>query len=180
MSLQELKQTHDEVKNYLLQEGGIEQFTTYEALATKSLLIAAAGEMERKFNKLLKDSPISYGSPDFLISFITSQAIERKFHSMFNWKSANINSFAGLFGPVKKAEIIDEFKSLSGQKVIKDFIFIGSERNRIVHKGLATESLDHTFDEVWEKYLSASKILEILEKLLVKKLEPTPPPHARP
>jgi len=168
MSLVDLKETHDQVKQYLNENGVLAQFSSYEEIATKSLLIAAAGDLEKRFRKLLIEIPRSYDSPEFLVSFIDTQGIARKFHSMFNWESSNINHFAGLFGSKKKVQIQKEFESDERKKIIKDFIFIGAERNRIVHKGLATESLNHTFDEVWEKYKSALNIVGILEAVLIK------------
>lgn len=163
MSIEAYKDSYDFVSETLAKEPSIDQMSSYEEFASKTLLIAAAGQHEREITKLLKEMPAVHKSPGFIMHFLANQALNRKYHTLFNWKAKNINSFAGLFGDEMKQRIIE----LCGdQQCTKDFLFIGNERNRIVHNGLATESLEQTFPEIWNKYLSSCEFITLLRKAL--------------
>ena len=163
MSIESYKESYEFVSKALSREPSLDQMASYEEFASKTLLIAAAGQHEREIIKLLTDMPKHHNSPIFLSEFIAKQALNRKYHSLFDWNSKKINSFAGLFGIQMKNTIIDLCKE---KQCTKDFFFIGSERNRIVHKGLATESLDKTFLEIWEKYQSSCQFITLLKTVL--------------
>lgn len=163
MSLESFKETYDFVHAKLKTSGELGQITSYEELSTKTLIIAAAGQLEKDITKLLIDMPRKHNSPEFVGYFVVNQALKRKYHTLFDWDAKKVNSFAGLFGSIKKKEIV---QACSEDESTEDFFYIGSERNRIVHKGLASESVDKTFVEVWEIYISAQKFVTKLKDLL--------------
>lgn len=163
MSLVAFRETYDFVSNKLKESGQLGQITSYEEIATKTLIIAAAGELEKEVTKLLIDMPARHKAPTFIGNFIINQGIKRKYHAMFDWNDGKINSFAGLFGSEKKQEIISKCRNSDSTK---DFFYIGAERNRIAHNGLATESINSTFEEIWTKYQSATSFVSDLKSLL--------------
>jgi len=163
VSLRSYKDSYEFVLATLRGEASMDQMVTYEEFASKTLLIAAAGQHEKDIISILAEMPQRHKAPDFLSSFISKQALNRKYHTLFDWNKQKINSFAGLFGPGMRETIIEH---CGGKQSTRDFFYIGSERNRIVHKGLATESIDKTFSEIWEFYESSQGFVNSLRSIL--------------
>jgi len=162
MSVADLKKTLEIARKAILENGSIGDQADYEAIASKTLLIAAAGELERDITQVLLKLGERYQIPEFLNEFIRKQALERRYHAMFDWNSSNINRFTSLFGKEKGAAIK---AAIADDLIVKHFIFIGSERNKIVHKGLSYASLDNTFNEIWVKYEYASQLPIIIDQV---------------
>ncbi|MGJ8757495.1 HEPN domain-containing protein [Acinetobacter sp. HC8-3S] len=81
--------------------------------------------------------------------FISNQALERKYHSMFNWKESNANQFYGLFGDSFKEHMKKLLRNNTTMKDNeKEFMFLGKVRNEIVHKGISTYNLNKTASEI--------------------------------
>jgi len=162
MSLESYKESYEFVTAALTRNAELEQMISYEEFASKTLLIAIAGQHEREIVSILTQMAKLHNAPDFISDFIEKQALKRRYHSLFNWDSKKINTFAGLFGTEMKTKIINHCGDLQSTK---DFFFIGGERNRIVHNGLATESIDKTFLEIWELYESSKEFIVTLKSL---------------
>lgn len=163
MTLEVFFDSYDFVIEVLNKQGNLGEIISYEESATKTLIIAAAGEHEKQITRILKNMSIVHKAPDFIGDFISTQALKRRYHSLFDWNGRKITSFAGLFGSEKRIEILAECQD---KPCVDDFFYIGSERNRIVHNGLASESIDITFNNVRKKYYSSLEFLEILKKTL--------------
>jgi hypothetical protein len=75
-----------------------------------------------------------------------------------NWDRANANTFFGLFGP----EIRDWMAGLIAADdalpaAVREFIFINSQRNRLIHGNFAAMSIEVTLEDVWQKFNIASQ-----------------------
>jgi hypothetical protein len=81
--------------------------------------------------------------------------LPRKYHTLFNWDSVNANQFFKLFGD----EFLKIMKSNIEDSMIKEsitnFLFIGSERNKLVHNNFSNYPLDSTISDIWVKFTSA-------------------------
>lgn len=128
----------------------------------KSLLMASASYFEFQLISQINDffDLISHGN-ELAIAFVRAKAINRQYHTYFNWKEKNINSFFGLFGDgfskfMKKQ--VQEDEEL--HQAISAFLEIGRDRNRLVHEDFATFPLEKSSQEIYETYKTAIKFVE--------------------
>lgn len=147
-------------------------FNAFEAFAAKTLLMAAASYFEKRICDDVSRIAETSGTNAIFVNFIEKQALSRKFHTMFNWDAGNINSFLVLFG--------DDFKKMCSAEIkdnqirlqsIRDFIFINSHRNLLVHNNFSNFNLNVSFEDIWKKFESAIKILDWLAEKLNNTLE---------
>ena len=66
-------------------EGSPSDLVAFEATAAKSLLLAAASYFEKAVCEIIKNHARSVWNSLALVSFLDKQALERKFHSFFDW-----------------------------------------------------------------------------------------------
>lgn len=123
-------------------------------IGAKTLVIAAAGDLERRLCSTILELYRGKSLSEHLVQFVDKQALERKFHTLFNWDSNNVNTFLGLFGTTKKAELKTILENDPYRSQVIDFMYIGRTRNNIVHKGLTIASIENTKEEVYQKYRS--------------------------
>ncbi|MFC5084357.1 HEPN domain-containing protein [Microvirga arabica] len=129
---------------------------------SKVLLLSAASYFEKAVCDVIIDTALEAGTRPPFANFIQRQALERKYHSMFDWKASNINSFFALFGPACKEELMKLSKRDGLDDAIRDFVYINSERNKLVHGNFAGFSLEATFEEIWGKFSNAKRVVEWL------------------
>lgn len=123
----------------------------------KTLALSAASYFEDEIRRiLLKMIELRSYNDSLLGNFVKNKAIVRQYHTYFQWKENNANSFWGLFG--------DEFRDMAKNDVrenealsnsIKDFLELGCLRNELAHLNFASFILDKTADEVYSLYKRA-------------------------
>jgi hypothetical protein len=151
------------VRDLLREKGPPSDVVSFEELAAKTLLLCAASYFERQICSSLLQIARETGSSVLFCTFIEKQALERKFHSMFDWKQSNANAFFGLFGQDVRNWMRDLVKGDDGlSDAVREFMFINSQRNRLVHGNFAATTAEVTFGEVWQKYQMALKFTEWL------------------
>jgi len=137
-------------------------------LFRKALLLAAASYFEHRVSSCVYDYAFeAAGGSMRLVSLIKTKAIERQYHTWFNWSESNANQFFALFG----VEFKDYMKGLvridvTLQVAIQSFLEIGRSRNLLVHLDFATYSVDKTMDEIYESYKKALPFVDRLGELL--------------
>jgi len=134
----------------------------------KTLALSAASYFEDEIRRILLCMVAKRSSNDELLSnFIKNKAIARQYHTYFQWKDNNANSFWGLFG--------DEFRDSAKKDVrddtdlsssIKSFLELGNLRNELAHLNFASFILDKTAEEVYSQYKSALTFIHYLENKL--------------
>ena len=157
------------VLSLLKERGEPSDIISFEQLAAKTLVLCAASYFERQICSMLLEVAGATGTTVVFRTFINKQALERRFHSMFNWNSANANAFFGLFGPDVKdwmADLIAADDALV--RAVREFMFINSQRNRLVHENFAAMSIDVTLEEVWQKFNTASQFTAWLPERLAE------------
>ncbi len=87
---------------------------------------------------------------------------------MFDWKGKNLNQFFGLFGTDAKNRLSEALVADDMVEAAKSFIYLGSQRNLLVHENFAGYSLETTFDEVFERYQIAMQLVDWLKRKLVE------------
>jgi hypothetical protein len=144
------------VRSLLEQKGSASDLVAFENLAAKTLLLSAASFFERQICASLIRVASETGTKDIFCTFIEKQALERRFHTLFDWNRQNANSFFSLFGPDLKNRLQAAVAADGSlEKSVQDFMFVNSQRNRVVHSNFAAASAEATFDELWQKFNSA-------------------------
>lgn len=156
---------YDAVIESLKASGEISLASAIDANARKSLLLAAASYFEAKIGddvvtfceECVNNSPI-------LPSLVRKQVFARNYHTLFAWDAANANAFFAQFGVEFKEHMKNVIKENEGMADrIRDFMQIGSDRNRLVHQDFATFSLEKTTREIYELYKSATQFVDAIK-----------------
>lgn len=134
----------------------------------KTLALSAASYFEDEIRRILLALFAARSANDPMISnFLRNKALERQYHTFFQWKGNNANSFFGLFG--------EEFKESAGKDVrgnpkldasVRDFLGLGNTRNELAHLNFASFALDATAAEIYGRYQRALSFVAYLERKL--------------
>lgn len=144
-----------------------------EVIVQKYFTICVASH----FEKTLCASLESYyqevsGDHTPAVHFMKNKAIERQYHTWFDWNGRNANSFFSLFG--------NEFKNFMKVKLeedslldeaIKSFLELGRSRNEFVHNDLGTVSSSKTMKEIYQKYREACAFVDLFPDVLHEYVE---------
>lgn len=97
---------HRDLMAFLGENNQISHLATIEQTLPKVVLLAAASDLEARTQQLLiKFFEERTSSHEFAVSFVKSKAVDRQFHTYFNWKERSANQFFGLFGKRFKQKI---------------------------------------------------------------------------
>ena len=128
----------------------------------KTLLLAAASHFEDRMKRNMKDFVMEITDNDHpLVFLVENKAIDRQYHTWFDWKSNNANTFFKMFGP--------HFKNYADNLTKKDddlresisaFMEIGRERNKLAHQDFADFQMNRTLPEVYNLYKSANMFVD--------------------
>jgi hypothetical protein len=134
----------------------------------KVLLLAVASAFEARLSQHVLDFARDQLSEDHpLAELVRIKAVERQYHTWFQWESSNVHQFLGLFG--------EHFKNFSAnriagsadlQKACRDFLELGSLRNRLVHRNFSAFSLEKTTAELYALFTSACRFVNAIPELL--------------
>lgn len=165
MSTDVIERLHDgfmELQNFLIKSGGATLIPIVEEIFPKTLLLAAASHFEDRMKRNMKNFVMEITDNDHpLVFLIEKKAIERQYHTWFNWESSNANTFFKMFGPRFKDyadRLIKEDDDL--HESIKAFMEIGRERNKLVHQDFADFQMNKTSSEVYNRYKSAKRFVD--------------------
>ena len=132
----------------------------------KGLLLSAASFFEKQLIEIVIKLVRKWGGDNVALNeFVRIKAIERQYHTYFDWDRANANKFFALFG--------DDFKTFMSKRcredstfdaAVKAFLEVGRERNRLVHQDFGSFALEKTADEIFELYKKAAEFLPELEQ----------------
>lgn len=157
---------NQELKAVLEKSNEISLLQTAEDSLRKSLALAAGSYFEFEISELLLQFAASKSNNCLeLVGFIKNKALNRQYHSLFNWDARNANTFFGLFGEeFKKLAQEDVKSSQSLNDSIKSFLELGELRNMVAHQNFASFVTDKTSDEIFSSFEIALVFLEYLKK----------------
>jgi len=127
----------------------------FDAIAVKTIVLSAASFFEREICQAILGAALTCKMPVPLRVFIEKQGLERKYHSLFDWKANNLNKFFSLFGDETKDSLSGRSKEDPLPLAIRDFLYLSRARNELVHENFAGASIELTFEEAWQKYEGA-------------------------
>lgn len=134
----------------------------------KVLLLSAASYFEDEIKDIIL-SFVEKNSDDNLMikSFVKNKAVERQYHTYFDWETRNANRFFSLFGDGFKDQAKEDVKDdLELEKSIRAFLEIGNLRNELVHGNFAVFPIEKTVEEIYDLYHLAHKFIEYLSSKL--------------
>lgn len=162
--IERIYKDNKEILDFLESNNEISFRSDLDSKLKKIILLSSASYYEKLVTSLLEDFAAKVTRNNVkLISFVKCKGISRQYHTLFDWKAANINSFLGLFGDDFKVEMKKEINDNEELKSsVQSFLLIGSERNKLVHIDFATFSLDYTSDEIYKHYKNGLKVISFL------------------
>ncbi|WP_139810127.1 HEPN domain-containing protein [Sphingomonas azotifigens] len=141
---------------------------TLEDIHRKCLLLAVASYFEYKLSEtVVTFCSAVVGNDSPILELVKSKAIARQYHTWFDWNTSSAAKFFALFG--------QGFKKFAEQRIkadenlsqgVKDFMSLGSDRNRLVHQNFGSFALESTPMEIMERYRSATRFVETVPTLL--------------
>src|SRR4051794_15282760 len=136
--------------------GGPSDRIAFNELSAKTIVLCAASYFEREIGRVLITVARETGSKDVFCNFIDKQGLYRKFFTLFDWKATNANSFFGLFGSSVKQRLTEMVKRDEGiQEAIREFMFLNTQRNQLVHGNFAATQATTTLEEGYAKFNKA-------------------------
>ena len=153
----------------MLEAGGEPSLrNTAEDCFRKALLLSAASYFETVVLNILINftSQLSAGNEQ-LIEFVKRQALNRRYHTLFDWDSNSANKFLSLFGDTFRTTVEARVKTDDGlAESIRAFLEMGRERNRLVHQDFGNFALEKTTDEIFGLYEAGLRFVDALPGLL--------------
>lgn len=154
-----------DIKDYLDKEGQFSASININEHYRKVLLLSCASFYETQIQNLLKELIKEKSNSILIENFMCNKAINRQYHTYFNWDSKNINNFLGLFGAEFSIKISLELKNdFDLNQNMLAFIEIGKERNKMVHENFLEYRLDKTFDEIYGLHKKAYQFIMYLRR----------------
>jgi hypothetical protein len=144
----------------------------------KHLIMAAASYFETEVRGCIEQLAVqASGNNIYIVSLIKQKAIERQYHTYFDWEKGNANRFFAHFG--------DEFKNRCKREVDNDaelacamraFVDLGDMRNKLAHLNFAQYPIDKTSDEIYAQYEKALVFLAYIKRRLLEAEHTDEPP----
>ncbi len=160
---------HQELSRFLEKNNEISLKIDADKKFSKNLILASASYFEDRVVSIINEFCRHHArSNEMVMSLLKTKAFERQYHSFFDWKVNNTNKFFSHFGDdakLRHAENIKRNEALKKQE--KDFMFIGSKRNVLVHTNFLVSPLEETYFEIYEIYTSANRFVDYINKFFL-------------
>jgi hypothetical protein len=142
--------------------------STVDSTFKKTLALSAASYFEDELRTILaRFVDEKSNSNTLLTNFVRNKAISRQYHTFFDWRGNNANTFFSLFGDEFKRSVNEDIKTdaeLAG--AIKDFLDLGNTRNELAHLNFANIELNKTAEEVYRQFRQARKFVSFIDEKL--------------
>ena len=158
---------------FLQQHGQLSYSQSVEIFLSKTLLLSGASYFESRITNAISDYAARISQSDeALISLVRTKAIERQYHTFFQWREGNrsVTPFFAMFGSSLKDSAKQELRDEGLSRATAAFLELGDLRNLLVHENFASYPLEKTADEIYGLYGIALRFVIYLEN----KLNPMP------
>lgn len=159
-----------------LEEMEVSLRVSAEETFRKALLLTAASYFERQVTGHIMRLVRQHSSEE-IVEFVRNKAVERQYHTYFQWDRHSANSFFGLFGEGYKSHMTGRVEADDAyRQAIRAFLELGNERNRLVHQDFGAFRLEKTSTEIFELYETARPFVDSLEASFDEYRKSTSPP----
>ncbi|MCH5161871.1 MAG: hypothetical protein J1G38_00075 [Clostridiales bacterium] len=156
---------YHEIHKYLIENGQVSFANDVDSYYKKILVFSCASLFENLIcNSIYEKAKIVCPAP--IAEFIRNKAIERQYHTYFQWKepkTSSINVFLGLWGDDFKTSFLNVIKN--DEKLsdgVKAFLILGNERNLMAHENFIEYNPISTFNEIKVLYEQADYFVNTL------------------
>ena len=131
----------------------------------KHLIMAAASYFETEVRGAIENfADVASGSNQAVVALIKQKAVERQYHTYFDWERRNANKFFSHFGEEFSKRCKEQVKERDDLgEAISAFIELGEMRNKLAHLNFAQFPIDKTSDEIYALYQKAQLFLEYIK-----------------
>jgi hypothetical protein len=127
---------------------------------TKLLVLTCSSVYELFFSsELLRWVDETTNGHKTIVEFVRKKAVEKQFHTFFDWDKKNANQFYNKMGNTFSEDVKKEIEKNELRGAERTFLKIVNVRNNVAH---ANASIDYTFDEVLKMHNEAVGFLEFL------------------
>lgn len=146
---------------YLQGQGEISFQSYVDNHFRKTLVLSIASYFEDILKQgIIELAQESMGDENPLFYFLRNKAVERQYHTYFNWEGKTANQFFGLFGSTFKDFMNQDSSGVSQSDAIRAFLEIGKTRNQLVHQNFVVFPLEKTAEEIYTLYQAALPFVE--------------------
>ncbi len=157
-----LIERHEEISAFFEEQKEITLRDYTDSEFRKTLVVSTASFFEQKITEAVGRLAASTNSAT-IENLIHEKAITRQYHTYFHWKGKNANQFLRLFGNDFKEEVAKEIKSdVSLKEGCESFLWLGQERNKLVHGNFSSAPVDNTLKEIEGFYRKALTFVNFL------------------
>lgn len=151
------------VKQLLLDAEEISLANDLENLLAKTLVVATASYFEDFLTEFILSHIRKHSSDPSVPEFCRTSAIQQRYHTWFDWNVSNANKFFSLFGEAIRNKAANSLR-VNGDLVdaVAAFMFLGSQRNLIVHRNMLAYTLPDTSDQIIGKARQALIFINFL------------------
>lgn len=134
----------------------------------KHLVMEAASYFETEVRNAIETfAATASGNNAAVIALIKQKALERQYHTFFDWDKRNANKFFSHFGElfsIRCKREVAEQKDLT--EAVAAFLELGEMRNKLAHLNFALYPIDKTSDEIYAMYQKAIRFLHYIKASL--------------
>ncbi|WP_414565474.1 MULTISPECIES: HEPN domain-containing protein [unclassified Anabaena] len=158
-------QDNQEILDFLDKSKEISLKARLDIIFKKTLLLSAASYFEEKICNMLQEFVKRTTQNDkYIVSLVKKKAIERQYHTYFQWNGNNANQFFSLFGEEFKIKLQGQIDDNDALKTsVKAFLELGETRNKLVHLNFANYPLEKTAEEIYQMYQKSLVFIDFLD-----------------
>ncbi len=140
----------------------------------KAMVLAAGNWLERRTVCALLDFANRASSEETLVLFVRAGVLDRRFHTLFDWKSGKVNSFLRKFGTDFR-DRVQEASEENGDVLSAslDFMALVAERNALAHSSQIADEAQFSPKEVRIKFYNAAGWVSWIGRFLVNGRAPS-------
>jgi hypothetical protein len=170
--IDKLHEDTSQLLKHLTEKGELSLHSFANENLRKVLLLSAASWFETRISAaVLKFADVHSSGHSGIQSLIKKKAVDRQYHTYFDWKKEKPGPFYGLFGEVCGEGMKQEINADSELKAgLNAFLELGNLRNELVHENFAAFQFEKTAEEVHVLYQKAEHFVKYVELRL-------PEPH---
>lgn len=128
----------------------------------KHLIMSAASYFETELREAIEAfAARASNNNQAVVSLIKGKALERQYHTYFDWESRKANKFFAHFGESFSQRCREDVRTrpeLAGS--IEAFLELGETRNKLAHLNFASFPIEKTSDEVYALFQKGLKFIE--------------------
>ena len=162
--IDQLYADHKSVLDFLESRGEVSLRTIADNSFKKLLVLAAASYFEQVIQELIIQFVSDQSDAnEIVVSILKAKAVDRQYHTYFEWDSKNANRFFSLFG----SDFSDAAKeAITGSEeldeAVRAFLELGKTRNALMHSNVANYFLEKTAEEIYQLYKKAGQFMGFL------------------